>query len=294
MHYIGMLAFQLPVIVLYDWPTVLISLLAAVVASWAALFVVSRETMTMQGAMIGSLLPGGGIAAMHYIGMQAMRLPAMCDYSPLAVWLSIILAIVIGFAALQMFFIFRSSGTWSWYKAGAALTLGAAIPVMHYVAMAAVAFVEMPAGRVDLSHAVGISDLGILAITAVTLIVLGLVFVTSTLDRRFCIQSRALQSSEQRFRMIVEAALDAFVEIDQNGVITDWNAHAEQAFGWSHLEALGLRIEAIIVLDRDSDGTRALRDLFDSSPADDTSPRARRIEVTARHRSGREFPAEMN
>ena len=237
-------------------------------------------------------LMGGGIAAMHYIGMRAMRLPAMCDYSPLAVWLSIILAVIIAFAALQMSFIFRSSSGWSWYKAGTALTLGAD-SVMHYVGMAAVAFVEMPAERVDLSHAVGISDLGILAITAVTLIVLGLVFVTSTLDRRFCIQSRALQSSEQRFRMIVEAALDAFVEIDPNGVITDWNAHAEQAFGWSHLEALGLRIEAIIVLDHDSDGTRALRDLFDSSLADDTSPRARRIEVTARHRSGREFPAEM-
>src|SRR3569833_203776 len=34
MHYIGMLAFQLPVVVLYDWPTVLVSLLAAVAASW--------------------------------------------------------------------------------------------------------------------------------------------------------------------------------------------------------------------------------------------------------------------
>jgi PAS domain S-box-containing protein len=230
---------------------------------------------------------------MHYIGMQAMRLPAMCDYSPVGVWLSIILAIVIAFAALQMSFIFRSSSGWSGYKAGAALTLGGAIPIMHYVGMAAVAFVEMPAGRIDLSHAVRISDLGILAITTVTLIVLGLVFVTSTLDRRFCSQSRALQSSEQRFRMIVEAALDAFVEIDENGVITDWNAHAEQAFGWSHLEALGLRIEAIVVLDHHSDGTGALRELFDSAPADDTSPRTRRIEVTARHRSGREFPAAM-
>jgi two-component system, sensor histidine kinase and response regulator len=293
MHYIGMLAFQLPVIVLYDWPTVLISLLAAVAAAWAALFVVSRETMTMHRATSGALLLGGGIAAMHYIGMAAMRLPAMCDYSTMGVWLSIILAVIVAFAALQMSFIFRSSSGWSWYKAGAALTMGAAIPIMHYVGMAAVAFVEMPAQRVDLSHAVGISDLGILAITAVTLILLGLVFVTSTLDRRFSSQARALQSSEQRFRMIVEAALDAFVEIDPNGVITDWNAHAEQAFGWSHLEALGLRIEAIVVLDHDSDGNRALRDVFDSSPADNTTPRARRIEVTARHRSGQEFPAEM-
>ena len=42
MHYIGMLAFSLPVPVLYDWPTVLLSLLAAVFAAAVALFVVSR------------------------------------------------------------------------------------------------------------------------------------------------------------------------------------------------------------------------------------------------------------
>src|SRR5262245_6099775 len=47
MHYIGMLAFRLPVPVLYDWPTVLLSLLAAVLASAVALFVVSRNTMGM-------------------------------------------------------------------------------------------------------------------------------------------------------------------------------------------------------------------------------------------------------
>src|SRR5579859_6436187 len=45
MHYIGMLAFRLPVPVEYDWPTVLLSLLAAVFASTVALFVVSRRKM---------------------------------------------------------------------------------------------------------------------------------------------------------------------------------------------------------------------------------------------------------
>ena len=43
MHYIGMLAFSLPVRVLYDWPTVLLSLVAAVFAAAVALFVVSRK-----------------------------------------------------------------------------------------------------------------------------------------------------------------------------------------------------------------------------------------------------------
>src|SRR5690349_13241439 len=45
MHYIGMLAFRLPVPVQYDWPTVLLSLVAAILASAVALFVVSRHQM---------------------------------------------------------------------------------------------------------------------------------------------------------------------------------------------------------------------------------------------------------
>jgi two-component system sensor histidine kinase/response regulator len=290
MHYIGMLAFQLPVVVLYDWPTVLISWLAAVAASWVALFVVSRETMTMPQAITGSLCMGGGIAAMHYIGMEAMRLPAMCDYSTLGVWLSVILAIIIAFAALQMSFIFRGAGGWSWYKAGTAVTMGGAIPIMHYVGMAAATFVEMSPDQVDLTHAVGISDLGIISITGVTLMILGLVFLTSTVDRRFSSQSRALQSSEQRFRLIVETALDAFLELDTNGVITDWNAHAEEAFGWVRAEAIGMRIDAVVILDRDSDGGRELREIFEAPVP---GGHARRLEVLARHRSGREFPAEL-
>src|ERR1700736_6605071 len=78
MHYIGMLAFRLPVPVQYDWPTVLLSLLAAILASAVALFVVSRHRMGVIRASLGSSFMGGGIATTHYIGMAAMRLPAMC------------------------------------------------------------------------------------------------------------------------------------------------------------------------------------------------------------------------
>jgi NO-binding membrane sensor protein with MHYT domain len=107
MHYVGMLAFQLPVAVQYDWPTVLVSLLAAIFASAIALFVVSRERMGLLRAAAGSLFMGSGIAGMHYIGMAAMRLPAMCHYSPWLVTISIIEAIVISFVALRLTFIFR-------------------------------------------------------------------------------------------------------------------------------------------------------------------------------------------
>src|SRR5450432_3562561 len=71
MHYMGMLAFRLPVAVQYDWPTVLLSLLAAIFASAIALFVVSRKQMGLAPSIIGSVFMGSGIAGMHYIGMEA-------------------------------------------------------------------------------------------------------------------------------------------------------------------------------------------------------------------------------
>src|SRR5207253_193802 len=118
MHYIGMLAFSLPVTVRYDWPTVLLSLLAAIFASGVALFVVSRPRMGIARALAGSVVMGSGIAAMHYIGMEAMRLPAMCHYSSALVTLSVVLAIVISLVALWLTFHFREeTRSLGWPKA---------------------------------------------------------------------------------------------------------------------------------------------------------------------------------
>src|SRR3979411_2775709 len=73
MHYIGMLAFILPIPVAYHWPTVLLSLFAAILASVIALYVGSRQKMGAFRALAGSVLMGGGIADMHYIGMGVLR-----------------------------------------------------------------------------------------------------------------------------------------------------------------------------------------------------------------------------
>src|SRR5882672_7199003 len=104
MHYIGMLAYLLPVPVFYDWPTVLVSLFAAIFASGVALFVVSRSRMGWDQALTGSVIMGGGIATMHYIGMAAMRLPAACHYDPLLWALSIVYAVAMSLVALWLSF----------------------------------------------------------------------------------------------------------------------------------------------------------------------------------------------
>jgi PAS domain S-box-containing protein len=193
MHYIGMLAFILPIPVAYHWPTVLLSLFAAILASAIALYVVSREKMGASRAAAGSVLMGAGIASMHYIGMTAMRLPAICHFDSFLVVLSVVFAVSISLAALWVTFHLREEKTGvGREKLAGAVVMGAAIPLMHYTGMAAASFTpsDMP---VDLSNAVSISALGTAGIVAVTLIVLGLALLTSWMDRRFAAQTLELQ-----------------------------------------------------------------------------------------------------
>src|ERR1700681_2051016 len=196
MHYIGMLAFILPIPVAYHWPTVLLSLFAAVIASVIALYVVSRQKMGASRAVVGSVLMGAGIASMHYIGMAAMRLPAICQFNPSLVVMSVAFAVLISFAALWITFHFRDEKMGiGREKLAGAVVMGAAIPVMHYTGMAAASFTPsgMPA---DLSHAVSISTLGTAGIAAVTFVVLGLALLTSWVDRRFAAQTLELQEEK--------------------------------------------------------------------------------------------------
>jgi PAS domain S-box-containing protein len=196
MHYIGMLALILPIPVAYHWPTVLLSLFAAILASVIALYVVSQQKLVAARAVAGSVLMGAGIASMHYTGMAAMRLPAICQFNSFLVVLSVVFAVLISLAALWITFHFRDEKTGiGREKLAGAVVMGAAIPVMHYTGMAAASFTPsgMPA---DLSHAVSISTVGTAGIAAVTFIVLGLALLTSWVDRRFAAQTLELQEEK--------------------------------------------------------------------------------------------------
>jgi two-component system sensor histidine kinase/response regulator len=175
MHYVGMLAFRLPIPVRYDWPTVLVSLLAAILASAIALFVVSRKKMNLLRAVVGSVFMGSAIAGMHYIGMAAMRLSAMCHYSRGIVIVSVVLAIVISLVAIWQTFHFRGeTRSGGWRKALSAVAMGAAVPVMHYTGMAAASFTPSMSTDGNLSHALSISSLGTTGVIVVTFMLLGL------------------------------------------------------------------------------------------------------------------------
>jgi two-component system, sensor histidine kinase and response regulator len=292
MHYIGMLAFRLPIPVQYDWPTVMVSLWAAILASAIALFVVSRKTMGFSRAIVGSVFMGSAIAGMHYIGMEAMRLSAACDYSLWIVAISVASAILISFVALWLTFQVRGEkNSGGRRKALCALTMGAAIPVMHYTGMASASFVFSPTVTGDLSHALNISSLGTASIIIATFIILGLAVVTALIDRRFSGRTLELESGEKRFRQILETSFDAFVGMDSGGKIVNWNAQAERAFGRSYADVDGRSLSEVIIPSR-------LREAFEQEfdqliSSDQGSSVNKRFEITAARLDGSEIPVEI-
>jgi NO-binding membrane sensor protein with MHYT domain len=176
MHFTGMLAYHLPVDVYYHIPTVALSLLLAIVASFIALFVVSRPRIGVLHVIAGSVLIAAGICGMHYTGMDAMRLSAMHHWDQSFVLLSIVIALVVALAALGLASLFRTGKRNNALKALCAFIMGFAICSMHYTAMAAVSYttmVETP----DRNNAIGISGVANTAIIAVTFVVLGSVFL---------------------------------------------------------------------------------------------------------------------
>jgi two-component system, sensor histidine kinase and response regulator len=265
MHFKGMLAFHLPVTVKYHWPTVLVSLVAAVLASAIALYVASRQKMGAVEATIGSIFMGAGIAGMHYIGMAAMRLPAINRYSSLLVTCSILLAILFSLLALLLAFDLREETKWTVpRRLGSATVMGVAVSAMHYTGMAAASFI--PATSPELSHAVNISPLANNGIGIVTLIVIVAAVITSSVDRRASaeVQRRAEEALQEvqdklahvtRVQAMGELAAAIAHEVNQPlaAIVTNGNfCLRELAGGGRNLESLREAIAEIV-----NDGTRA-------------------------------------
>lgn len=242
MHYTGMLAFRLPIPVYYHVPTVALSLLAAIFASFIALFIVSRQRLTTFRVLIGSALMGAGIATMHYLGMAAMRLAAMHHYSPGLLQLSVLLAVVVSMAALWLSYRLREGEHGRPFKIATAVVMGLAIPVMHYTGMAAVSFYPMGV-KPDLTNALDISVLANSAVILVTLVILGTVLLTSLVDRRFSAQAKELKLSEHRYQLLFESNPQPTLVFDRDTLrFAAVNKAAITCYGFSASEFLQMEI----------------------------------------------------
>ncbi|MGA8271230.1 MAG: MHYT domain-containing protein [Candidatus Sulfotelmatobacter sp.] len=237
MHYTGMLAFRLPIQVYYHAPTVAFSLLAAVLASLVALYVVSREPMTPLHVAAGSLFMGIGIATMHYTGMAAMRMAAMHSYHRGLWTLSVILAVIISLVGLQLIFFSRDENRGGMTKFAIAIILGLAIPVMHYTGMAAVSFARGGPSP-DLSYSVDISALANSAIIVVIFVILAFVVITSLVDRRLSAQQSKLNDERNILRTLIDNIPDFMFVKDTQGKFLITNAYTARILGANSVEEL--------------------------------------------------------
>ena len=179
MHFIGMLAVSLPIQLRYDIGLTLASLGIAILTSGFAIRIASGSRPRFLHLVACSLIMGSGIAAMHYIGMGAIRISPPIVYDPLLITASVGIAIGASFAALWLTFNLRSASQHQLRAArfGASVIMGLAIAGMHYTGMAAARF---GAGAICLGGvafddhwlalAVGIAAMALLTVTSISLI----------------------------------------------------------------------------------------------------------------------------
>lgn len=148
MHFIGMLAFKLPIRMAYDPFLTAMSMLIAIVTSGFALAIVSRLAVISRTEVdppvliAGGVIMGAGICGMHYTGMAAMRMAPPIEYDPLLFTASMAIAVGASIAAVWLAFTLREEGMRrrATFTVLAAVVMGLAIAGMHYTAMAAANF----------------------------------------------------------------------------------------------------------------------------------------------------------
>jgi PAS domain S-box-containing protein len=102
---------------------------------------------------------------------------------------------------------------------------------------------------------------------------------------------QTLKKTSDRVRDIIDTAHEAFISMDESGVITFWNRQAEETFGWPRSKAVGRLLRDTIIPPRYREAhQRGLEQFIATGQGPLLN---KRIELEALHRDGRELPVEL-
>ncbi len=217
MHFIAMLAFQLPIPISYNFWVTLSSVFPVILASAVTLYVISRITCNGKQLVIGGVLMGLGIGIMHYSGMAAIRSDAIMRFDPLLFTLSVVVAVILSIVALYVNWLASHNNmptNTRWVAFGAALVMGFAVSGMHYTGMSAVYF--FPGNtRIDID-AMNPITLGIWVALASILITAAAIGMT-IIERRMASAVGTATVSRSRLIEAIESISDGFALFDEKG-----------------------------------------------------------------------------
>ena len=199
MHFVGMLAFSLPIPVPYSIPITFLSLAFAIGASGIALHTISRGTLSKKRLLTAGLVMGGGVGLMHYTGMAALQIVPRQTYDPTLFVVSIAIAVAASIAAMWICFQLKSDtmATAFWKKSGSALVMGVAIWGMHFTGMAAAKF---SANSYCLGNPQAIDNKWLaITIGLCTFLFLATTMLISWLDAKMTERRSTLEAQSERF-----------------------------------------------------------------------------------------------
>lgn len=147
MHFTGMLAFRMEMAATYDVATTLLSLGLPILLSGLGLYVAYRWQDSVIAWLLAGVVFGLGVAAMHYLGMSAMRMPMEMAHDTVILGLSIAIAVVAATVALRIIVHWRGAK-----RLFSPLLMGLAVCGMHYTAMYGMSFVPMEGTLVGIDY----------------------------------------------------------------------------------------------------------------------------------------------
>ena len=290
-QFVGMQAFSLPIELGYAPLPTLLSWLTAVAVSALALRLAATGEANAWRLGLGAFAMGGGICAMHHIGMAALVVEPAIIWNGWLVAASAALAVMTAAAALQAFRWLRrrTDRQWLRYRLAAALVLGLAISGVHYCSMAAAGFSVGTICR-SVGGLAG-SGLGTVVVMA-CIILLALTLATSILDART--QSRtaalvcALRDTNTRLRRANEqlqqrALLDPLTHLPNRTLFEDRLSHAVARSRRDEQRIATHQQEKLAVLFIDLDGFKAINESLGHTAGDEIlKEAAQRLRRTAR------------
>lgn len=220
MHFIGMLAFSLPIPVQYDVTITLISILPAILGSFLCLHFLKRDQQTTRAFIINGLLLASGIASMHFIGMGAMSVqasmvhePIMFVFSILVSWALAVLTLFIQTEKLNLSAVFKFPISISF---ASAITFGFSVATMHYLAMQSAYF--FPLENEMVLTGIDVESLELAVLLGIVLLIVCLSLVLNYKSKIFQLKERATAKQIQ-IEETIENMTDPFLLTDVNGKV---------------------------------------------------------------------------